>query len=128
MAIRTKILPSLAKSPKSKHLTSSFGCAVKSLSIYYNVFISKCTIIYDSIFSILLSLRMITNVRCLSSMDSHPQIRQRGSVNMGCLMRKRSFCICENKDAADQRLWFRFIYSNIPLLPKFEISSFWQSL
>ena len=44
---------------------------------------------------------------------------------------KTGFCICENKDAdqlrgnreADQRLWFRYIDSTIPLLPKYEISS-----
>ena len=47
-------------------------------------------------------------------------------------MRKRYFCICENKDAdqfhgkreADQRLCFRYTDSTIPLLPKSEISSF----
>ena len=46
-------------------------------------------------------------------------------------MRKREFCICENKDAdqlrgnreADQRLCFRYTDSTIPLLPKYEISS-----
>ena len=50
-------------------------------------------------------------------------------------MRKPEFCICENKDAdqlrgnreADQRLCFRYIDSTIPLLPKYEISSFWSS-
>ena len=50
-------------------------------------------------------------------------------------MRKPAFCICENKDAdqlrgnheADQRLCFRYIDSTIPLLPKYEISSFWPS-
>ena len=47
-------------------------------------------------------------------------------------MNKPAFCICENKDAdqlrgdreADQRLCFRYIDSTIPLLPKYEISSF----
>ena len=46
-------------------------------------------------------------------------------------MRKPTFCICENKDAdqqrgnreADQRLCFRYIDSPIPLLTKSEISS-----
>ena len=39
-------------------------------------------------------------------------------------MRKPAFCIYENKDAdqlrgeADQRLWFCYIDSTIPLLPK----------
>ena len=50
-------------------------------------------------------------------------------------MRKPAFCICENKDAdqlrgnreADQRLCFRYIDSTIPLLPKYEISSFQPS-
>ena len=45
-------------------------------------------------------------------------------------MRKPTFCICENKDAAqlrgnceaDQRLCFRCIDSTIPLLSKSEIS------
>ena len=47
------------------------------------------------------------------------------------VMRKPTFCICENKDAdqlrgnreADQRLCFRYIDSTIPLLSKSEISS-----
>ena len=46
-------------------------------------------------------------------------------------MKKMAFCICENKDAdqlrynreADQRLYFRYTDSTIPLLPKSEISS-----
>ena len=49
---------------------------------------------------------------------------------MSLVMRKRAFCICENKDAdqlrgnreADQRLCFRYTDSAIPLLPKYEIS------
>ena len=51
--------------------------------------------------------------------------------NMSRVMRKPTFCICENKDAdqlrgnreADQRLCFRYINSTIPLLSKSEISS-----
>ena len=47
------------------------------------------------------------------------------------IMRKPTFCICENKDAdqlrgnreADQRLCFRYIDSTNPLLSKSEISS-----
>ena len=47
------------------------------------------------------------------------------------VVRKPSFCICENKDAdqlrgnreADQRLCFRHIDSTIPILSKSEISS-----
>ena len=50
---------------------------------------------------------------------------------MSLLVRKRAFCLCENKDAdqlrgnreADQRLCFPYIDSTIPLLPKYEISS-----
>ena len=50
---------------------------------------------------------------------------------LSCVIRKPTFCICENKDAdqlcgnrkADQRLCFRYIESAIPLLSKFEISS-----
>ena len=46
-------------------------------------------------------------------------------------MRKPAFCICENKDAdqlrgnheADQRLYFRYTDSKIPLLPNSKISS-----
>ena len=38
-------------------------------------------------------------------------------------MRKPAFCICENKDAADQRLCFRYIDSTIPLLSIYTISS-----
>ena len=50
---------------------------------------------------------------------------------MSCIMRKPTFCICENKDAdqlcgnckADQRLCFRYIDSTILLLSKSEILS-----
>ena len=50
-------------------------------------------------------------------------------------MRKPAFCICENKDAdqlrgnheADQRLFFRYTETTIPLLPKSEISSMYPS-
>ena len=49
-----------------------------------------------------------------------------------CVVRKPTFCICENKDAdqlrgnreADQRLSFRYIDSTIHLLPIYKISSF----
>ena len=45
--------------------------------------------------------------------------------NMSRIMRKQTFCICENKDVdqlrsnrkADQRLCFRYTDSTIPLLP-----------
>ena len=54
-----------------------------------------------------------------------------GKTQMSRIMRKPTFCICENKDAdqlrgnreADQRLCFRYTDSTIPLLPKSEISS-----
>ena len=54
---------------------------------------------------------------------------------MSRVMRKPTFCICENKDAdqlrgdreADQRLCFRYIDSTIPPLSKSEISSRWPS-
>ena len=50
-------------------------------------------------------------------------------------MRKPAFCICENEDAdqlrgnreADQCLCFRYIYSTIPLLHIYEISSLYPS-
>ena len=52
---------------------------------------------------------------------------------MSLVMRKPDFCLCENKDAdqlrgnreADQRLFFHYTDSTIPLLPKSEISSLW---
>ena len=55
--------------------------------------------------------------------------------NLSCVMRKPTFCICENKDAdqlrgnreADKRLCFRYIDSTIPQLSKSEISSLWPS-
>ena len=54
---------------------------------------------------------------------------------MSRLVGKQTICICENKDAdqlrgnreadpADQRLWFRYTDSTLPLLLKSEISSF----
>ena len=50
---------------------------------------------------------------------------------LSLVMRKWAFSICENKDAdqlrgyrkADQRLFFRYTDSTIPLLPKYKISS-----
>ena len=53
------------------------------------------------------------------------------TLKMSRVMRKPTFCICENKDAdqlrgnreADQRLCFSYIYSTLPLLSKSEISS-----
>ena len=50
------------------------------------------------------------------------------SREMSRVMRKPTFCICENKDADqlrgyDQRLCFRYIDSAIPLLSKSEISN-----
>ena len=54
-----------------------------------------------------------------------------GLIHMSRVVGKPAFCICENKDAdqlrgnreADQRLFFRYIDSTIPLLSKSEISS-----
>ena len=51
---------------------------------------------------------------------------------MSRIVRKRDYCLCENKGAdqlrsnceADQRLCFRYLDSTIPLLLKSEISSF----
>ena len=53
------------------------------------------------------------------------------SLDMSHIMRKPTFCICENKGAdqlcsnctADQHLCFRYIDSTIPLLPKAETSN-----
>ena len=42
---------------------------------------------------------------------------------MSRIMRKSTICICENKDADQQRLCFRYLDSTIPLLPKYKISS-----
>ena len=50
---------------------------------------------------------------------------------MSLVMRKPAFCTCENKDAdqlrgnreADQRLYFRYIDSTLPLLPIYEMLS-----
>ena len=51
--------------------------------------------------------------------------------NMSCIIRKLTFCTCENKDTyqlrgnreADQRLCFGYMASTKPLLPKSKISS-----
>ena len=56
---------------------------------------------------------------------------QNFSLNMSRIIRKPTFCICENKDAdqlrgnrkADQVLCFRYLDSTIPLLPQSKISS-----
>ena len=52
--------------------------------------------------------------------------------DMSRCIRKPTICICENKDAdqlcsvctADQRLYFRYTDSIVPLLNKYEVSSF----
>ena len=57
------------------------------------------------------------------------------SINLSRVVRKPTFCICENKDAdqlrgnreADQRLCFRYTDSTIPLPPKSENSSLYPS-
>ena len=56
-------------------------------------------------------------------------------VQMSRLIRKQTFCICENKGTdqlrsyceADQRLCFRSTDSTIPLLSKSKISGLWPS-
>ena len=53
------------------------------------------------------------------------------NYHLNHVMRKPTFCICENKDTdqlgrnheADQRLCFHYADSTIPLLSKSEISS-----
>ena len=70
-------------------------------------------------------------IECL--VDSHcVQYRQ---AQVSCIMRKPTFCIRENKDAdqlhggpeADQCLYFRYLDSALPLLPKYKISSLYPS-
>ena len=68
----------------------------------------------------------------------------KNKIHVSRVIRKLTFCICENKDAdqlrgnkdvdqlrgnheADQRLCFRYIDSTIPLLSKSEISSLFCS-
>ena len=54
---------------------------------------------------------------------------------LSLIMRKKAFCLCENKDAdqlrrireADQRLCFRYTDRTIPLLSKSEVSSLYLS-
>ena len=63
------------------------------------------------------------NTNSLSGL-SHPYQLGESIFNMSRVMRKPTFCICENKDAdqlrgnreADQRLCFRYIDSTIPLI------------
>ena len=55
--------------------------------------------------------------------------------NMSRIVRKRDYCLCDNKGAdqlrsnceADQRLCFRYSDSTFPLLLISEISSFWPA-
>ena len=46
--------------------------------------------------------------------------------NLSLVMRKQTFCICENKET-DQCLCFRYTDSTIPLLPRSEISRLYPS-
>ena len=65
--------------------------------------------------------KYLEGTTCLTSMYNE----------MGLVMRKPAFCICENKDAdqlrgnrkADQPLCFCYIDSTVPLFSKYEISS-----
>ena len=82
-----------------------------------------------------LSYTIHANILLTEGMDSHivwvNMYSQYHSFNMSLVMRKPTFCICENKGAdqlggnpeADQRLYFRYKDSTIPLLSKSEISS-----
>ena len=51
----------------------------------------------------------------VSPVEKRSNFRISFGNNMSHVMRKPTFCICENKDA-DQRLCFRYIDSTIPLL------------
>ena len=59
----------------------------------------------------------------VSAMSKHDIVKD-VTAYMSCVMRKPTFCICENKDAdqlrgnreADQRLCFRYIDSTIPAI------------
>ena len=63
------------------------------------------------------------------SLDYHLNILI--NENLSRIMRKQTFYICENRDTdqlhsnreADQHLYFHYIDSTIPLLPKYKISS-----
>ena len=65
------------------------------------------------------------------TLKTYKEIFKQISLHMSQVMRKPTFCICENKGAdqlrgnreADQRLCFRYIDSTIPLISKSEISS-----
>ena len=68
-------------------------------------------------------------MQTVATLEYHQQftfIKQVDKEQMSRVMRKPTFCICENKDAdqlrgyreADQRLCFRYIDSTIPLLSK----------
>ena len=52
-------------------------------------------------------------------MISHTVLRSyQGGSYLSRIMRKTTFCICENKEADQLRGCFRYIDSTIPLLPK----------
>ena len=69
-------------------------------------------------------LQILLNVKSCTIFNSRTH-------KMSRVMRKPTFCICENKDAdqlrgnreADQRFCFRYIDSTIPLFSKSKISS-----
>ena len=89
-----------------------------------------------------LAIPQVCNLRiCKMQVLFAPLVQEKGFVfcpfnmeankTLSRIMRKPTFCKCENKDAdqllghreADQRLCFRYIDSTIPLLSKSEISS-----
>ena len=78
---------------------------------------------------------VIKTLRCIVEFGHSVAVITLKFVQVGFMsrvVRKPAFCICENKDTdqlrgkreADQRLCFRYIDSTIPLLSKYEISSF----
>ena len=64
--------------------------------------------------------------------EDSDRLRVKAKHHMSRIVRKRDFCLCENKGAdqlrgnreADQHLCFRYTDSTISLLLKSEISSF----
>ena len=87
---------------------------LKYLSVsFMHVFFQQLLLYGLPLFSILVTVSNLV----LSS----PRICEQ---HMSRVMRNSTICICENKDAdqlrgnreADQRLWFRYIDSTIPLL------------
>ena len=111
------------------HLTKSLKSLHVTVSSYSFSFIIKI----ESFYNVAVWLHLVTtytlcvssglNWQSVSDCYIHVPYNVIELFHMSRVMRKRDYCLCENK-GADQRRCFRYTDSTIPLLLKIGISMF----